>query len=169
MNKKSSFLTSIAGRNEQPDTGEFSDLVNSFDVTIGNYKLSIKYSSNAVLAKSTDENIFILFAGNIYRDDLTLELSVEQYLINNYLLFNKDFVKHLNGSFCLLIARKDTGEVYFATDRLNTRKIFCYKKDNRLQFATDINYLPLQECNLSYAGLASYLINGAVYNDLTLL
>lgn len=168
MNRKSSFLISISERNENADNRVYEGLSESYEMVIGNYKLSINYLKNAVFAKSENENIIILFAGNIYQDDLHQSTSVGQYLIKNYLLLDKDFVKHLNGSFCLFFARKDKGEIYFATDRLNTRKIFCYKKNSKLQFATDINNLPLKECKLSYAGLASYLINGAVYNDLTL-
>jgi hypothetical protein len=56
--------------------------------------------------------------------------------------------------------------MYFANNRLNTRKIFNLKKGKNFLFATDINNFPLRECNLSYTGIASYLINGSIYNEL---
>jgi asparagine synthase (glutamine-hydrolysing) len=167
MSRKSNFLISIEEINDKSDFPGSTDLQNNFCINTGNYKISIKFSDNVLLAKSTDENIIILFAGNIYQDDLFDSVPLDRYLLDKYLLFKNDFVKYLNGSYCLFFAKKDTGEVYFATDRLNTRKIFSFKKGNKLLFATDINNLPLNECKLNYAGVASYLLNGALYNELT--
>jgi|GEM_PF-2631495 asparagine synthetase B (glutamine-hydrolysing) len=168
MSIKSNFLISIEEKSDKSDFADNIILQNNYVFDAGKLKISLKYSDNVIFAKSADENIIILFAGNIYSDDISDNDSVEQYLLDNYFSHKKDFVKYLNGSFSLFFAQRETGEVYFATDRLNTRKIFKFKKGGRLLFANDINLLPLNECNLNYAGLASYLINGALYNDLTL-
>ena len=58
--------------------------------------------------------------------------------------------------------------VHFVCSLHNTRKIFKFEKGKKLLFSTDINNLPLNECKLSYAGAASYLINGLMLNDLTI-
>lgn len=168
MNKKNNFLITFTGINNQPDHSPNPDLQNNFDVKLGNFNISVRYSKNAVFAKSDNENIIILLSGYIYQDDLFEGTSLEKYLIYKYSKYKKDFVKYLNGSFCLFFIQKDSGEVYFATDRLNTRKIFKYENENNLIFSTDINYLPLKECKLSYAGAACYLINSIMLNDLTI-
>ena len=168
MSRKSNFLISIEEKNKKPDFADNINLQSNYIISTGNLKISLKYSDNVIFAKSADENIIILFAGNIYCDDLSDNVSVEQYLLDKYFLLKKDFVKYLNGSFCLFFVQKKTGEIYFATDRLNTKKIFNFKNSKKLLFTNDVNLLPLNECNLNYAGVASYLINGALYNDLTL-
>lgn len=167
MNRKNNFLISFTKINEKAEHCTNSELSNYYNIKTGNISVSINYSDNAVLAKSNDENIIILLSGYIYQDDL-FDNAIGKYLINKYLKYNKDFVKYLNGSFCLFFANKNSGEVYFATDRLNTRKIFKFSKGKKLIFSTDIKDLPLPECELSCAGLASYLLNGALLNDLTI-
>ena len=161
MNKKSNFLISIKDKTEELHVAKYGSLPNQYNITINNLSISINYSDNAVFIKSKDENVIILIAGNIYHNDLTQYSTVEEYLLDKYLKFKKDFVKYLNGSFCLFFAQKDTGEVYFGTDRFNTRKIFKFNKENKLIVGTNINDLPLQECKLSYAGATSYILNGA--------
>jgi asparagine synthase (glutamine-hydrolysing) len=167
MNKKGNFIISVSKEESEFKSSSYNSLPNRHDLKTGNSFISIKYSNNTVIAKSSDDNIIILLSGNIYPDDLTSEISTEQYLLNKYSKHKKDFVKYLNGSFCMFFAQKDTGDLYFATDRLNTRKIFKFEKGNSLLLSTDINFLPLDKCKLSYAGAASYLINGIMLNDLT--
>jgi asparagine synthase (glutamine-hydrolysing) len=167
MNKKSNFLISIKAKTEELHAAKYRSLPNQYNIIINDLSISINYSDNAFFIKSNDENVIILMAGNIYQNDLPEYLSAEKYLLDKYLKFKKDFVKCLNGSFCLFFAQKDIGEVYFATDRFNTRKIFKFDKVNKLIVGTNINDLPLQDCKLSYAGAASYILNGAMFNDLT--
>ena len=168
MKKQNDFIISISKKNDKPDILALPDLANCYSFNVGNSEITLKYSNKAIFSKSVDEKIIILFSGNIYQDDLFDNISMEKYLLEKYFLLKKDFVKYLNGSFCIFMAYKETGEVYFATDRLNTRKLFNFKKGKEFIFATDINYFPLSECNLSYGGISSYLINGAIYNNLTL-
>lgn len=168
MSRKSNFLIAITEKDKKSDIREYPDLSNNYYLEIRNLIISFKYSSNTVFIKSKNENVIILFSGNIYQDDIHENASIGEYLLEKYLISKNDFVKNLNGSYCLFLANKETGEVYFTTDRLNTRKIFYYQKGKELLFTTDLNYLPLSKCNLSYAGISSYLINGAIYNNLTL-
>lgn len=167
MNKKGNFIISVSKEDKKISSSSHNSLPNCHDLKTDNSFISIRYSNNTILVKSSDENIIILLSGNIYPDDFISEISTEQYLLDKYSKHKKDFVKYLNGSFCMFFAQKDTGEIYFATDRLNTRKIFKFEKGNSLLFSTDINFLPLDKFTLSYAGAASYLINGILLNDLT--
>src|SRR4030095_2570348 len=167
MNKKGNFLISVSKDEKKFVRLAHSELPNHYNIKIDNSFISLRYSNNITIAKSNDGNIIILLSGNIYQDDLPAESSIEQYLLDKYLLHNKDFVKYLNGSFCIFFAQKDTSDAYFATDRLNTRKIYKFEQGESLLFSTNINFLSLDECKLSYAGAASYLINGMLLNDLT--
>jgi hypothetical protein len=147
MNKKSNFIISINGNRDISDVEKCFSLPNYYKFILNDLKINISYSDNAIFSKSEDGNIIIILAGNIYQ---TMDnSSVQDYLLNTYLKFNKDFVKNLNGSFCLFFADKNTGGAYFATDRFNTRKIFKYKNDDSLIGGTDINKLPLKDCKLS--------------------
>ncbi len=168
MNRKNNFFITVTEENDQQNLNVNPDIPNHYSIYTGNLSITLRYSKNTVFAKSNDENIIILLSGYIYQDDLSEDTSIGDYLLNKFSTYKKDFVKHLNGSFCLFFAQKDSGEVYFATDRLNTRKLFKYEKGNKLIFSTDINYLPLNECKLSYAGAACYLINSIMLNDLTI-
>lgn len=167
MNRKSNFLITFTEKNSQSEFNPNSALKNNYNFIIGNFNLSLRFTNNTVFAKSNDDNIIILLSGNIYQDDLYENTSIQEYLLNKYSLYKKDFVKYLNGSFCVFFAQKNTSEIYFATDRLNSRKIFNFKKGKKFLFSTDIKDLPLNDCELSYAGLTSYLLNGAMHNDLT--
>jgi len=167
MNKKSNFLVSFKEKTDQSHTESIKGLPNIYNFSLDNYIITINYSDNTFFVKSNDDNVIILLAGNIYQDDMPEYGSVEKYLLGKYLKYKKNFVKDLNGSFCLFFAQKDTEEAFFATDRLNTRKIFKFRKGNKLICATDMNDLPLKECKISYAGAASYILNGAMFNDLT--
>lgn len=174
MSKKSNFLINFTEKNNQPghieNPGQKVNpkFQNCYNFLFDNFSISLRFTNNAFFVKSNDENIIILLSGNIYQDDLYENSSTEKYLLSKYLKYKKDFIKHLNGSFCLFFAQKDSGEIYFATDRLNTRKIFKFQKGKKLIFSTDINFLPLHECKISPAGAASYLINGIMLNDLTI-
>jgi len=168
LNRKNNFIITVTQEKNQQNLNVNSDLPNHYNINTGNLSITLRYSKNTVFAKSNDENIIILLSGYIYEGDLLKFKSIEDYLLNKFSIYKKDFVKYLNGSFCLFFAQKDSGEFYFATDRLNTRKIFKFEKGNKLIFSTDINYLPLYECKLSYAGAACYLINSIMLNDLTI-
>lgn len=168
MYTKSNFLIYFTNKYKNSEHLVNTDLTECYDILTGDLKISISYSKNITFAKSKDENIIILLSGNIYQDIQLSNVSTEEYLLNKYILHNKDFVKYLNGSFCLFFIQKDTSEIYFATDRLNTRKIYKFEKDRKLIFSTDINSLPLKDCKLSYAGISSYLINGIMLNNLTI-
>jgi asparagine synthase (glutamine-hydrolysing) len=168
LNRKNNFLITVTQENGQQDLNVNPDLPNHYSINTGNLNITLRFSENTVFAKSNDENIILLLSGYIYQDDLSEYKSIEDYLLNKYSKYKKDFVKHLNGYFCLFFAQKDSGEVYIATDRLNARKLYKYEKGNKLIFSTEISYLPLNECKISYAGAACYLINSILLNDLTI-
>jgi len=168
LNRKNNFIITITDLNVQADINPNPGLPKYYNFKTGNLNISLHFSANTVFAKSKDENIIILLSGYIYQDDFSDNIPIEEYLLEKYSLYKKDFVKYLNGSFCIFFAQKNAGDVYLATDRVNSRKVFNYKKGKKLLFSTDIKDLPLHECELSYAGLTSYLLNGALHNDLTL-
>lgn len=140
----------------------------AYNVSLGDYNCYLKYSSNTIVATDVSKDIIILLAGDIYQDDFKSEQSKAEYLVESYKKLGIDFVKNLNGSFCIFLANKSTNEIYLLTDRLNTRKIFYFKEKNTQIFSTELPQIPINDFELSYAGVASYLINGAIYNNLTI-
>ena len=79
MNRKSNFLISISEKETSLENSKYPELPFFQEFEIRSYKISIRYSENASIAKSTDGNIIILFAGNIYQDDLSNYPTIEKY------------------------------------------------------------------------------------------
>jgi hypothetical protein len=93
MNKKCNYLIPIEEKSEKSDIAEYINLPNNYSISVGDLKIFLKYPNNAIFVKSKDENIIVLFALNIYQDDLFDYVSDEEYLLEKYFLDNKIFCK----------------------------------------------------------------------------
>jgi len=74
----------------------------------------------------------------------------------------------LNGSFIVTIIDIQTKEVYIITDRINSRRIYFYKNNSFIILTTNPKYFRNIDNEINIGGVASYLINGVVYNNNTL-
>jgi len=140
----------------------------SFPVQIASksFHAGLRVQGKGKLASAEGGAIKLLLWGEVYGCGTEDQAS---YLMDRYLARGLDFAGELNGSFAILIldARADTAAV--VTDRLGSRKIFHSSSGNRHWLSSSIYGQPSASRELDIAGVASYLANGAVLNDRTLL
>lgn len=140
----------------------------SFPVQIASksFHAGLRVQGKGKLASAEGGAIKLLLWGEAYGCGTEDQAS---YLMDRYLARGLDFAGELNGSFAILIldARADTAAV--VTDRLGSRKIFHSSSGNRHWLFSSIYGQPAPSKDLDIAGVASYLANGAVLNDRTLL
>jgi asparagine synthase (glutamine-hydrolysing) len=77
-------------------------------------------------------------------------------------------LSQLNGSCIVLIIDNQSKEVYIITDRINSKRIYFYKNDSFIILTTNPRYFKSIDNEINLGGIASYLINGVVYNNNTL-
>ena len=165
MSNSANFKISIIHKDNSNCANKKLENCINYQLNVGEYRINAEYSGKTISA--SNEDFIILLVGNIYQDDLLYKQSLQSYLIESYTKYGIEFIKKLNGSFCMFVADNRAGIVHFATDRLNSRKIFYAQIGEKLIFTTKFTNMPLDECKISYGGIASYLINGVPYNNLT--
>ncbi|MBN1187088.1 MAG: hypothetical protein JXB49_32720 [Bacteroidales bacterium] len=74
----------------------------------------------------------------------------------------------INGSFIAVIVNTTTQEVYVITDRINSKRIFYHITREFILLTNIPHHLSNFNSSVDAAGIASFLINGAVYNNHTL-
>jgi asparagine synthase (glutamine-hydrolysing) len=74
----------------------------------------------------------------------------------------------INGSYLIVIVDEEYGNFYVITDRINSRKAFLFHKNNDIIIYTNPLFFKHLKKSIDYKGVASFLINGVVYNNLTL-
>jgi asparagine synthase (glutamine-hydrolysing) len=115
-------------------------------------------------ASSPDRQIELILRGELYGQPFG---SDRQCLIEAYLQEGSDFLKRLNGSFCLVVIDARDGALIAATDRLNSRKLYCSESDDYVAFSSSISLLPPRHLTIDRAAVACYLVNGVVHNNRT--
>lgn len=121
--------------------------------------------SSSIKKEELKELVYIFICGEIYET----EKYSSEYLMQDYLRYGTDFIKKLEGSFIILIIDNRNDSISIITDRYNTKKLYFVKIDNSYLLSTSIYNFPREFFNIDYAGLASYLINNAIYDNHTLL
>ena len=111
------------------------------------------------------DNVNIFIHGEIYEGMNIIE---SFYTINKQKDKVNEALSKINGSFTILIIDERSEEVYIITDRINTKRIYFYKKDSFIILTTNPDYFKNIDSEVNIGGIASYLINGVVYNDNTL-
>jgi asparagine synthase (glutamine-hydrolysing) len=87
-------------------------------------------------------------------------------LIEGFLHKGEEFVKELDGSFIIFLVSGSNLLVF--TDRVGSLKVFFCKMNGIWHVSNNIDCLPLSACHLSMDGLACYLTNGVMLNNLTI-
>ncbi len=118
----------------------------------------IKTSNQATVA-SKDQKIRIFLNGVIYNHN-------GDQLVEGFYLHGVDYINKVEGSFIIFLI--DEAGFYILTDKVNSKKAFYACLDNVWYVSNDIDALPRDKCQLSLDGIASYLANGFMLNDLTL-
>jgi asparagine synthase (glutamine-hydrolysing) len=114
---------------------------------------------NKVTIASDSRKIRIFLNGVIYNNN-------EDQLIEGFQSQGIDYIKQIEGSFVIFLMVGT--QFYILTDRVNSKKAFYAFIENVWYVSNNIDALPKDKCHLSLDGIACYLANGAMFNDLTL-
>jgi asparagine synthase (glutamine-hydrolysing) len=109
---------------------------------------------------SQGEDIKIYLNGVIYNND-------GDQLIAGFLKHGVDFVSQLEGSFIIFLVIGGK-QFYILTDKVNSKKAYYGLLEDVWYVSTNIDLLPIHKCHISLDGVACYLANGVMLNDLTL-
>jgi asparagine synthase (glutamine-hydrolysing) len=111
-------------------------------------------------AASADQTIQLFLNGVIYNH-------TREQLLAGFASQGADFIRKVEGSFVIFLL-VDQSQFYILTDKVNSMKAFYTFLDDVWYVSNDIDSLPVQKCRLSIDGIACYLANGVMLNDLTL-
>ena len=108
---------------------------------------------------SEAKKLKIFLNGVIYNQD-------RNQLIEGFLSQGTDFVRRLEGSFIIFLIIDS--KFFIITDKVNSLKGYYAFIDHKWYVSNDIDALPKEKCKINLKGLACYLDNGVMFNDLTL-
>lgn len=129
------------------------------------------------------DNYSIVFNGEIYNyKEIKSELmnygiqfstnSDTEVLLQSYIYWGRDFLKHLNGMFAFAIYDKIKNIVFLARDRAGEKPLYYYYSSGTLYFASELKALlkiPSINKNINYNSLDCYLSMGYIPNKLCIL
>ncbi len=118
----------------------------------------LKTTDACTFASSSNE-IQIFLNGMIYDTS-------EEQLIGGFLSQGVDYINQVEGSFVIFLI--EGTQFHIITDKVNSKKAFYAFIDSVWYVSNNIDALPKQKCQISLPGLACYLANGIMLNDLTL-
>ena len=118
----------------------------------------VKTSNNATLA-SNDQKIKIFLNGVIYNNN-------GDGLVKGFYAHGINYINQVEGSFIIFLL--DGTQLYILTDKVNSKKAFYGYIGDVWYVSNNIDALPRDKCQLSLDGIACYLANGFMLNDLTL-
>lgn len=128
--------------------------------------------SNRIFIKKGSETKYykkghysLLIHGDIYNESKTGD-SYYDTIIER--LTNHSSLHEINGSFVVLLVDESSNDITIITDRINTKKIFLYKKDEKTVLTTNPCYLKKIGNEVNVGAIANYLINGVLLNNETL-
>jgi len=120
-------------------------------------------AATTVAVESPGGDVTLVFHGELYPD---LSTTPAARCLEAYLKEGMRFVAELHGSFALVVVDKRVGRVAFATDPINSRKLFCGDYGGYTWVSTALAFhLHPSSGDLDIAGVAHYLVNGIpLYN-----
>ena len=142
---------------QSTDNSHFFRNLEEFNFII-NEKNVIKLLNESTLV-SDCKRVKLFLDGIIYNKN-------KEDLINGFVSEGVEYVKQLEGSFVIFLIHGSL--FYLLTDKVNSRKAFCVYLDNSWYISNNIDNLPIAQCPISIDGIACYIANGVMLNELTL-
>lgn len=139
------------------------------NVLLGHKRLSIvdldNRSSQPFLA--SDGKTYIIFNGEVYNfKELKEEFKIEttttsdtEVIVEMYLKFGKECLKHFNGMFSIIIYNTETQDTFVARDRLGIKPLYVYEKNETLIYSSEINAIleMVEKPTYDMIGIRQYL------------
>ena len=164
------------------DKGSFSDFTQGGLLQFFHARLSIQDLSTLAHQPMVYKDLCLVFNGEIYnhlqlREGLEFDFQTHsdtETLLAMFAHFGENFLENLNqldGMFAFALYDKKNQKLYFARDRMGKKPLFCYKKDTKFVFASELNALCriVKSLNLSleldYDAINFYLQGGFFYRD----
>jgi asparagine synthase (glutamine-hydrolysing) len=157
----------VAGPAQHPRMLSRLSLVSEGDyhvIEAGGSQFEVWCARSGMLTSSPDRQITLVLRGELYGQPFS---SDRQRLIEAYMCQGTDFLKHLNGSFCLILLDARDGTCIAATDRLNSTKIYMSESGDDVAFSSSIFLHPARRLTVDTAAVAGYLASGIAYNSRT--
>lgn len=104
-------------------------------------------------------NVKFFFNGLIYNNS-------EKSIIEGYTSKGLDYFRTVEGSFVIFII--DGNNFFIVTDKVNSKKAYYGLIHNNWYISNNIDLLPTNDCHFDTQGMANYLANGVMFNDITL-
>ncbi|MDD5705960.1 MAG: asparagine synthase-related protein, partial [Kiritimatiellae bacterium] len=79
------------------------------------------------------------------------------------------FVRQLEGSFAVLVADGERGQVWLATDRVNSRRVCLREREGAVEVATELSHFAAEDATVDPTGIAWVLCCGVAHDDRTIL
>lgn len=163
-----------------PDSqGIFQDTYNSnFQIGLAHRRLAIQDLSPLGHQPmfSQDNNIIVVFNGEIYNFKelkITLEKqgftftsnSDTEVIINAFLAYGIEFIKHLNGMFAIALYDKRTQNFYLIRDRLGVKPLYYALYGENLIFGSELKPIiihPLFQKEINFHALSLFIYHGYI-------
>jgi asparagine synthase (glutamine-hydrolysing) len=116
-------------------------------------------TENKCTLETQDGGLKIYLHGIIYNQ-------TNNSLIDGLLSKDPDFIKEIEGSFVIFTI--EDSNLQIITDKVNSKKAYYSNINNGWYISNNIDLLPKQIDELSIDGMACYLANGHMFNNLTL-
>ncbi len=116
---------------------------------------------------TTSQATIVSDCGNyqLFLDGIIYNRNKDQ-LISGFVSEGVDYTDQLEGNFLIFLIIGST--FHILTDKLNSRKSFYGLIDGSWYISNDIDQLPKEKCDISIDGIACYVANGVMLNNLTL-
>ena len=124
---------------------------------------------------SEDGSVAIVFNGEIYnyrevkhklRDKYNFISECDtEVIIAAYLIYGKDFLRHLNGMFAIALYDFRSEELIIARDRIGKKPLYYYNRDNVFIFGSELKPIMLHpefEKNIKRDIIARYMYQGYI-------
>ena len=90
------------------------------------------------------------------------------YLAQQFANHGFAWAKEIHGSFAILAVDKSADQIVLITDRLNSRRVFASQIEGGICISSHLSAQPWESYELDPTGVASYIVNRALYNSRTL-
>lgn len=115
--------------------------------------------------KKYNEGIVIILYGEIYNQkEYSLDLICQLYKSSDV----DNIIKKVEGSYALFILDLKTDSLFCYTDKIGSRKIFLFQKENYICLSNSIYSFKNQQLTINEASLGFYFSNGCTLSNNTL-
>jgi asparagine synthase (glutamine-hydrolysing) len=151
-NRAEATFTRLTGRSPQ------------LSLSTASYRACLSLSEWDKVGHDAASGISVVLHGEIYHaDDHPANYLAQQFANHGFA-----WAKEIHGSFAILAVDKSADQIVLITDRLNSRRVFASQIEGGICISSHLSAQPWKTYELDLTGVASYIVNRALYNSRTL-